>query len=87
MQVLRSMAASNWARLAVALGTVAVIIVVGLALASKTGQTALSTSQLRKFGPVCASDGRIIGVRRINRAGASVFRVHCSGGLVTDVGR
>lgn len=79
--------ANTWARLAVGGFVVAVAVVVLVALGSQSGHSKLSQSQLREFGPVCASDGRIVSVRKVNRGGARLWRVRCSGGLVTDVAR
>jgi hypothetical protein len=75
---------SGWGRYAIA-ALVIVAAGVVLALLPSSKHKALSQSELRRFGPVCASSGHLVSVARVGGHGRATYRVHCSGGLTTVV--
>ena len=70
---------------------VVVAAVVVFAVVPKGTDKTLSQAQLRQFGSVCASSGHLSSVVRVGHApagdGSAIYRVHCSGGLTTEVAR
>jgi hypothetical protein len=76
----------GWMRSAAGVLVVVVAVVV-FALIPGSKRRTLSPSQ-RQFGPICASSGHLDSVARVGRTNqATIYRVHCSGGLTTEVAR
>jgi hypothetical protein len=88
-------AASPWwqrpaARYAIGVLVIVVAVLVVAAIPGSQSKT-LSGSQLRQFGPICASSGHLVSVVEVGRTNVAprrtIYSVHCSGGLKTQVVR
>jgi hypothetical protein len=70
---------------------VIVVAAVVFALAPSSSRRTLSRAQSRQFGPICASSGHLVSVVEVGpTSGAprrTIYSVHCSGGLKTQVVR
>jgi hypothetical protein len=75
-----------------ALGVLVVLAAVAVLIAIPNGKhQRLSGQQRSRFSPVCASSGHLVSVTDIGPAARPgrrrIYRVHCSGGLTTNVAR
>jgi hypothetical protein len=89
-RLLRGVSDGAWRHfLSAALVIVAAVVV--LALIPEGTHKTVSQAQRRRFDPVCASSGHLVSVVRVDHAvrpdRGTIYRVHCSGGLTTEVAR